>query len=63
MSERKAITLAIIAGVLVTTAACAAVVVVGGGTELGVATALLVAGLAVDQIAKLIMNFDSPKRQ
>jgi len=63
MSERKAVTLAMIAGISVTTAACAAVMLMGGGGELVAVTMFVVGGLAVDQISKLIMSFDSPKRR
>jgi len=63
MSERKAVTLAMIAGILVTTAACAAVMLMGGGGELVAVTMFVVGGLAVDQISKLIMSFESPSRR
>jgi len=63
MSERKAVTLALAAVVVITSAACAAVMALGGGGELGVVTMFLVGGLGVDQVSKLIMSFDDPKRR
>ncbi|MFL5899051.1 MAG: hypothetical protein ACJ76D_11430 [Solirubrobacterales bacterium] len=48
--------------VLVTTAACAAGMLVGGGGELVAVTMFVVGGLGVDQVSKLILSFDSPKR-
>jgi len=59
MSERRAITLAVI-GVLGTAmAACVTVLLLGGGTEPASAAAILVTLLGVDRIAKLIMDFGS----
>ena len=63
MSERKAVTLAMVAALAVTTAACAAVMLLGGGGELVAVTMFVVGGLGVDRISKLIMSFDSPKRR
>lgn len=62
MSERKAITLAVIAVVLAAMTACVAVLLLGAGTEPAAAAAILVAGLGVDRMAKLILNFGSPDR-
>lgn len=62
MSERRAVTLAMSSGILVTSAACLAVILLGGGGELVAVTMLVVGGLAVDRISKLIMGFESPKR-
>jgi hypothetical protein len=58
MSERKAVTLAGIAVVLLTTAACGAVMALGGGGELVGVTMVLVMGVGIDQVSKLMMSFD-----
>jgi hypothetical protein len=63
MSERKTVTLALAAVVLIASAACAAVMALGGGGELVAVTMFLVGGLGVDQVSKLIMSFDDPKRR
>jgi len=62
MSERRAVTLALAAAVAVASAACAAVLALGGSGELVAVTMFLVGGLGVDQVSKLIMSFDRPKR-
>jgi len=58
MSERKLVTLAGIAVVLLSTAAWGAVVALGGGGELAAVAMILVFGLGIDQVSKLIMSFD-----
>lgn len=58
MSERKAVTLAMTAVVLVTSAACWAVMALGGGGELLAVTMVVFLGFGVDQVSKLIMSFD-----
>jgi hypothetical protein len=63
MSERKAITLAVAAVLGTAMAACVTVLLVGGGTEAASAAAILITMIGVDRIAKLIMDFGSPKRR
>ncbi|HWO46521.1 MAG TPA: hypothetical protein VNM41_00545 [Solirubrobacterales bacterium] len=63
MSERRAVTLALAAAVTVASAACAAVLALGGSGELVAVTMFLVGGLGVDQVSKLIMSFDRPRRR
>lgn len=58
MSERKTMTLAMAAVVLITSVACGAVMVLGGGGDLVAVTMFLVGGLGVDQVSKLMMSFD-----
>lgn len=62
MSERRAITLALLAVVLTAGAACVTVLLLGAGTEPAAAAAIVVTGLGVDRMSKLIMNFGSPDR-
>jgi hypothetical protein len=63
MSERRAITLAVIGVVGTAIAACVTVLLLGAGTEPAAAAAILVAVLGVDRMAKLILDFGSPKRR
>jgi hypothetical protein len=63
MSERRAITIALIAVVLAAMIACVTVLLLGAGTEPAAAAAILVAGIGVDRMAKLILDFGSPGRQ
>jgi hypothetical protein len=63
MSERKAVTLALVLLTLATTLVCATVMALGGGNELVVLTTVVILGLGVDQISKLIMSFDGPERR
>jgi len=63
MSERKALTLAVVAVLGTAMAACVAVLLLGGGTEPASAAAILITVIGVERIATLIMNFDSPRRR
>jgi len=58
MTERRAVTLALMALALISMAACGAVIALGGGDELAALAMILVLGVGVDQISKLIMSFD-----
>lgn len=57
MDEHK-VTLAMVAGVLLTIAACGVVMALGGGGELVAVTLVVVGGLGADQVSRLIMSVD-----
>lgn len=57
MSERTAVTLTGLAGVLLSTAALVAVMALGGNNELALAAWIVVFALGVDRLSKTIMSY------
>jgi hypothetical protein len=58
MSERKAMTLVMIAVVILPPGACGVVMALTGSTEFAAAAMLAVLGLGVDQMSRLMMKYD-----
>lgn len=58
MSERRAVTLAIVALAILSGAVYAAVAALGGDEGLPIVAVIVVLGIGVDQISKLIISYD-----
>lgn len=58
MSEGKAVTLVLAITVLLGSGACLGVVLLGGNGALATLAMLVVAGIGVDQMSRITMNYD-----
>ena len=63
MSERRAVILTMVAMILVAAVVCAGVIALGGNDDLVVLSMVLMAILGANQVARVVMSYESKDRR